>query len=297
MPNRRLKNRKNENNSSDPWTHVRVRVNTFGFDEWEHQEPASFHDLSIGEEQSPSLVRALAWSPPGLAKHRHCVLAVLTTNLVLSLWQSASDTKRSSYWKRVLIVNHAVQTFLSQPAGSPSRQTGVEHPVQQRTRARAFAWSQPISLPQDEVGTLSESKWGFHLLAIANDLSEVFFIQVRSPHALYDIDDGDWTLDVLAHRGTPEFQVEDMSGISSLAATFKKRQSPGDLAWSPWRIGGGSIRATFTSKANDTRRSISVVVRLVNMSCRYLAIEFEGTGNDKELHDQDGPTVYWENVG
>lgn len=147
-----------------PWTDVRIRVNTFSPSEWSRQEQASFEDMSIGEEQAKATVNALAWSPSGLANHRRSVLAILTSNLILSLWASHSRATDPESWQRVLVVNH----FLSKE----SRRVN---------RVRTMAWAPTNPEHFDSQTPFSKRKWGAHILAIANDNNGLSFFTVSSP--------------------------------------------------------------------------------------------------------------------
>ena len=171
------------NGSSEPWAHVRITVNRFTFEEWPRQELASFEDMSIGEEQARATVTAIAWSPPGLAKHRRSVLAVLTSNLILSLWASNSDPSDLNSWKRVLVVNKVL------PSGSRFQQ-----------RIRTMAWAPPNPLHFDHQTLFSRSKWGIPLLAIADDCNGLYILRVSSPFAGQSFA---WDVGILRHDNVP----------------------------------------------------------------------------------------------
>ena len=96
------------------WISFQIKVNEFTSDEWPPQlECSSFSGFDIGREQSNSHVIHIAWSPPGLAIHDRCVLAVLTSNGMVSLWASASDTRDQASWKRVLLVGNLFPVSLA----------------------------------------------------------------------------------------------------------------------------------------------------------------------------------------
>lgn len=148
----------------EPWTHVRITVSSFTFTEWPWQEPASFNDMSIGEEQARATVTALAWSPAGLATHRRSVLAVLTSNLILSFWASNADPSDANSWERVLVVNKALRP------GSRLQQ-----------RIRSMAWSPTNPQCVDRYTPFPRKKWGIHLIAIADDNNGLYLLKVSSP--------------------------------------------------------------------------------------------------------------------
>lgn len=179
-----------QSGSPEPWTHVRVTVSKFTTQEWPLQEQASFKDMSIGEEQARATVTALAWSPPGLAKHRRSVLAVLTSNLILSLWASDSAPSDLGSWKRVLVVN----TVLA----SGSR-------LQQRIRSMAWAPTNPQCV--DRRTPFSRHKWGIPLIAIADDNNGLYILKITSPFAGPSFA---WKADVLCYDTVPVFKTSDV---------------------------------------------------------------------------------------
>ncbi len=159
-------------NDSQPWKHVRFQVNRFTIDEWPWQEPASFKDMSIGEEQALVTVSALAWSPCGLAKHRRSVLAVLTSNLLLSLWTPYADPADPECWERVMIVNYFL---IPENVPTPQKQSRTSQ------RIRSMAWA-PICPEHVERQTpFSTRKWGVFLMAITDDENGVYFVNFISP--------------------------------------------------------------------------------------------------------------------
>ena len=139
----------------EPWTYVHFRANAFTYDEWPVQKQVSFANMSIGVEQARVFITSLAWSPPGLAKHKRSVLAVLTSNLLLSLWAPGGDPTDSENWERVLLIDHI--------------------------RIRSMAWA-PTDAPNVEFQTpLSTRKWGTPLLITGNDSNQMSFYIITSP--------------------------------------------------------------------------------------------------------------------
>ena len=184
--------------SPDPWTHLSITISKFTFDEWTWQEPASFQEMSIGEEQTRATVTALAWSPPGLAKHGRSVLAVLTSNLILSLWASNSDPTDLGSWERVSVVNKVLL--------SGSR-------LQQRIRSMAWAPTNPQHV--DLLTPSSGKKWGIPLLAVADDSSGLYFLKVSSP---YNGQSSAWNIEVLRHEVIAVSQLRnDRPSLLSIA--------------------------------------------------------------------------------
>ncbi|GLI80433.1 hypothetical protein PoHVEF18_008788 [Penicillium ochrochloron] len=172
--------------NQDEWNITRIRVNLFTLAEWQVIAPQNRDDFSIAAEQSTSTVVGVAWSPPGLASFRRSVLAVLTSNLLLSLWE---PTGTQRLWTRVAIVNHI---FHLDPT-APAQLSGLEL---RRSNIRSFQWCQPLLAPPRNSGLAPEpeARWGVHLLMVTNDANEVILLRVRrlvngkSPSVPYSID-------------------------------------------------------------------------------------------------------------
>lgn len=138
--------------------------------------PQNRDNFSIAVEQSPSSVIGLSWSPPGLARYRRSVLAILTSNLILSLWEPVGI---NGQWARVCIVNHALQP-------SPGNLQDIGGLDLRRASIRSFHWCSPLRVSTDgpESATAPESRWGVQMLAIANDANEVALLRVHRPSGL-----------------------------------------------------------------------------------------------------------------
>lgn len=175
--------------SPEPWTHLRINVSNFTTEEWPLQEQASFRDMSIGEEQAKATVTALAWSPSGLAKHRRSVLAVLTSNLILSLWSSDSTPNNLDSWKRVLVVNKVLFS------GSRLQQ-----------RIRSIAWAPPNPRCTDRRTPFSRHKWGIPLIAIADDRNGLYILEISSPFAGHSFA---WKAEILCRHNIPMSKKSD----------------------------------------------------------------------------------------
>ncbi|KAL9580502.1 MAG: hypothetical protein Q9203_006276 [Teloschistes exilis] len=170
----------------DPWVHIAFRINSFTVDEWPTQPLSDLDNFSIGEEQSLGTVVALSWSTLTLAKHRRFVLAILTSNHVLSLWASASDPKLAASWERVLVINKAIELFAEanifpNASDKPSRDR-----LRQMMRIRAMSWapeaSTNISNIEEAPSNLDAELVGqVQHLAMTDDAGNVAVVQIESP--------------------------------------------------------------------------------------------------------------------
>ncbi|ODM22458.1 hypothetical protein SI65_00046 [Aspergillus cristatus] len=156
------------------WHFSRFRTNLFTASEWPVIYPQDRQTFSIGAEQSNSTIVGLKWSPPGLARHRRCVLSVLTSNLMLSFYEPAGLGK----WTRIAIVNNALKSYFEPLVEE-------EGPRLRKSTIRSFSWCPPIKAPRsDEASTPysvpdAETRWGVQLLAVTNDDNEVIFLRTQ----------------------------------------------------------------------------------------------------------------------
>ncbi|EXJ57552.1 hypothetical protein A1O7_07900 [Cladophialophora yegresii CBS 114405] len=208
-----------ENPGNKQWHIHTVRVNQFDPSEWPPQALATVTQFSLGEELSESTIVSIAWSPAGLGVYRRSVLTILTSNLVLSLWET---TGRFGVWQRTAVVNQHLSMHNINETGDNTR---CQH------RVRAFAW-----LPS--FPSVAESMWGRQLLAVADDSYTISVYHVSKRGAV----DGQWSFRLLTQYMIPGTQrlksnttrmqslrtiLTQSSPISSLEATAW--QGEGDL--------------------------------------------------------------------
>ncbi|CAI6334952.1 unnamed protein product [Periconia digitata] len=245
------------------WQHAPLQVSWFTSTELPEKEPAPIPIYSVGEELSTSSPLDIAWSPPGLAKHRRCALSVLTSGLALSIWSAEGDPRKSSSWKRRLVVNNALRSYFDKDAilndSVVASQTGEKEKINEydrlRTRVRSSTWAP--ALPNAEytgvVGT--ESKWAQHMIAVTNEDNQVAIVIVESPTSTFGSEE--WNAEVLDHFTV----MPDSESIFTVPGTFDdimgQQRCISHMAWSPWKIQGQwyhSIIAYATN--NDVRLRI-----------------------------------------
>lgn len=179
-----------EKEKSMPWTSAKVRTNIFTNQEWKVVWPSGRDEFSIGAEQSLSTVTALSWSHQGLGLHRRCVLAVLTSNLLLSLYEA--DGHRRA-WSRVCIINDALEDYFRTASKHKSKTTI------RKVRIRAFDWCPPLRNDSQSVDDdRADVRWGEQLLTITTDDNDVVLVRVKrnNPLTAYA---GLYSIDVLTH--------------------------------------------------------------------------------------------------
>ncbi|WEW62037.1 hypothetical protein PRK78_007537 [Emydomyces testavorans] len=218
------------------WNVTKVRTNAFTQEEWPLMFPLAGDSFSVGEEQSLSHVTAASWSAPGLATYRRCMLAVLTSNLLLSLWEATDGAEK---WARVGIVNGKLEEYFKASAGED-----VEL-LKRKQRVRSFAWSAPcnradgVVMRQQSGFAVGPRRWGVHLLAVANDVGDIVLLRIRSGRGR---DPGCW-IEVVSHyslvvsRGCfPRIDPNSLFAISLHGREIVKR-----MAWSFWNTTSSSV--------------------------------------------------------
>ncbi|KAL4982319.1 transcription factor IIIC subunit delta N-term-domain-containing protein [Aspergillus falconensis] len=174
------------NASSTEWHKTRFRANIFTINEWPIMFPQPRDHFSVGAEQSFSTVAGIGWSPPGLAKYRRSVLAVLTSNMVLTIY---APTNNPGKWRRIAIVNKALESFFHELIENDtpnSRTQSFRRDIEdntartRKTNIRAFTWLPPLKVPaKNELYPGPESRWGVSLLAVTNEDNDLVFLQAQ----------------------------------------------------------------------------------------------------------------------
>ncbi|KAF2822768.1 hypothetical protein CC86DRAFT_469412 [Ophiobolus disseminans] len=238
------------------WQHIPLQVPWFTNEELPTKEPAPLPNYSIGEEISSSAPIAIAWSPPGLAKHRRCALAALTANLVLSIWSADGKPKEGSSWDRRLIVNNALaEYFMSNATDESSHITpSLCEKMRLRTRIRAFAWAPALSnaVPLSTLG--SRVSYGQHMVAVCNDDNQLALVVVDSPTSTYGTD-RTWNAEVLTHVALTPDSESIFSQPSCFEDMMKQQKHISHVSWSPWLIRGDWYHSIIVYAINDDVRA------------------------------------------
>lgn len=216
--------------------------------------------FSIGEEQSESHVISLSWSPPGLAAYGHCVLGVLTSGLILSLWQS---TDGRAQWTRVAVLNHSLHRHFS-------TLTDDQLLLRQKQRVRAFSWSPVCKISgrgqgNGENPTLRKENER-HLIAVCNDVNELLIVDASDRTRNQD-DEKAPQADVICLFKLPplEGQPFNMEAYSLFAMASQTNDVVTGISWGAWverYANGGSNLPDYVSAISIVRGSRLDVVGL-----------------------------------
>jgi hypothetical protein len=189
------------------------------------EQPADSSTFSVAEELSTSEVTELAWSPHGLAKYGRCALAILTSNLALSLWTPGVAPRSPQSWKRAFVINQELTKYFE-------KTRPIEHPETSGTlkeiqRIRAFSWSPTaVGLRDPQNKNLLVPPQNF--IVVANDHGENIILWVPRDRGL--------SPQAVAHFSVAE-AGQNSSGSKS-TWTFEDYMSnqiaTTQIAWGPW---------------------------------------------------------------
>lgn len=196
---------------------------------------------------------AITWSPPGLAKYRRCALAVLTSNLVLSIWSAEGKLHEESSWNRRLLINHALTNYFSRIETSEASHisSSAEEQLRLRIRIRSFTWAPALPSVTNTMAT--QTSYGRQYLAVANDDNQLIFLSVDSPTSTLGSSRG-WKADVLIHM-TLEPRDENTFTDPLLFDDLMKQQSfMSHVAWSPWILRGDVYQSVIVYSTNEDVR-------------------------------------------
>ncbi|KAL1646365.1 hypothetical protein SLS58_003325 [Diplodia intermedia] len=221
------------------WINVHIRTNLFSSTEVPPIDPLPLRANSIGEEISLSDTASIEWSPPGLAKHSRCALAVLTTNLNLSLWVSDSDPKVTRSWKRALVLNHEVERYFQKVYAQEEFRLDLDWETRRRLRRRirSFAWSPQLrpSLPAEHSVQEGQFPVNCSFIAVSNDNNDVAILRVDSPYSFFSPPSAQWSARAEAHFSLePKLDLHPVPRPFLLTETMSEQRYIGNLAWSPW---------------------------------------------------------------
>jgi hypothetical protein len=231
---------------------------------------AGFDTFSIGEEQSAALVANIAWSPPGIARYRRCVLAVLSTTHVLSLFEPPSS---SLGWRRVLTVNTAAKEYFEALEDAEEVSEKDKSKLRRlRGRIRAFSWSYEscfrggARLCPDKDNPSGKTSEFF--LALANENNEIIFTRIRSSRGHFSARaGGEWSAQVTGHIHI--HPGDDIGTKLNPSLPSRPDRYIRKLAWSPWyRTKSGQNQAFI---AYSTRGKLKIRKILL------VAAEYEST--------------------
>ena len=200
----------------------------------------------------------MSWSPSGLAKYGRCALAILTSNLLLCIWDPQTDPADPKAWRRTSIINDALSNhYLNLRVKRPKMVSNST--LRKRKRIRGFSWAPALLDPPF-------SRTGFpnsYYLAIVNDLLELFLVHVKT---------------------TCDSQIADSVANSDGPAVPLNISSPANsngllpiVRWSMWRLEEPLIHNTINLDINGSQCSLSILAkRNAESNFSFIAQKSEG---------------------
>jgi hypothetical protein len=245
------------------WRHIPLQVPWFTKEELPVRANAPLPSYSIGEEISPSLPIGISWSPPGIAKHHRCALAVLTTNLALSIWTSDGKPQDESSWHRRLIINLALEDYFFNIVRDGARLLSPEssESLRLRRRVRAFTWAPSMHEGQISGTVGTQLSWGQPLIAVSNDDNEIILLAVNSPTSTLGVNDG-WSSKVLGCFSITPESDSVISGPALFDEILQQQHIVSHISWSPWAKVGGALHSVLAYATNqDVRARVIIYIQ------------------------------------
>ncbi|KAJ4352989.1 hypothetical protein N0V95_003782 [Ascochyta clinopodiicola] len=277
-------------NEVPQWQHVPLQVPWFSNDELPVKDTAPLSNYSVGEEISPSVPTAIAWSPSGLAKHRRCALAVLTSNLVLSIWSAEGKLQAETSWNRRLLINDALTDYFSKGVTAQTSHvaSSAEEQIRLRNRIRAFAWAPALPNAFNTMGT--QTSYGQEYLVVANDDNQLLFLGVDSPTSTLGSSQG-WKATVLTHMSLELDEDCIFTDPLFFDDLMKQQRFISHVAWSPWLMHDDCYHSVVVYATNE-----KVSGRLVIHSNDHVTLGAEVVYAEMSLR-HSGPISWCPKIG
>ena len=220
------------------WIHTTFKTNLFTAEEVPLTDPLSFKSFSAGEELSLRHVHALDWSSPGLSRFGGCVLAVLSSNHVLSFWECEGRPDVPSNWRRKIIVNHAIKSYYDRSDevdGATEQEKREAKQVQQRVRA--FEWSSPVFGNGDieEANLAPHIDSGTQYLAVSTEGGDILLLRVQSPYKIISPSTNEWKVEVVDAINVHQLASGALGSPIPVRGSGNRVLTADHLAWGTWK--------------------------------------------------------------
>lgn len=228
----------------------------FSNEELPVKEPAPLPNYSIGEEISASAPIAIAWSPPGLAKHRRCALGALTANLVLSIWSADGKPQEGSSWDRRLVVNNALAEYFKTNATDEPGYVASDPKERMRlkTRIRAFTWAPALPTSGSSCTLGTRLSYGKHMVAVCNEDNQLAIAVIESPTSTLGAEQA-WNAEVLTHMSLTTVYESIFTEPLCFEDMMKQQRHISHVSWSPWVARGAWYYAVIVYATNEDVRA------------------------------------------
>lgn len=297
---------KNKGPNGRLWDTTLLKVNAFTSKELPLYNPLlSTVNFSIGEDLSLRQALEAKWSPPGLALHKGCALAVLTANHVLSIWVPNGRSDVAENWKRQVIINHAIAEYYEATAASRPTDANLGLSEQQlveqsrvRQRIRSFAWSPPLVRDGQACGDEE------YYLAVSTESGDILFLRIVSPSNRPTTRNLEWAITVVGSlnlelhlKNLLQYNVNDVCIGHYLGWDRWKTDDTGDrLAQFAYVCGGRLFTASIKRHSNAFGIDMSKL-HLRDRSDVYGPIQFVPGDQADSLIAFGDDTVFQVDVG
>ena len=171
--------------------------------------------------------------------HDRCALAVLTSNLILSIWTVAADPAEPSSWERGCIISHVLRDYFRSARDVPAKPS---HSLRKATRVRAFTWGPAMST--NNIPASEPIRRRVTFLAILNDQAELVLMSLA--YSSYSTAEGMIKTGVVCSFKLDLERPEDPTG------------APPSLEWHPWISHENDMETSITSTWGDRKQSIRI---------------------------------------
>lgn len=225
------------------WKVESLRVNLFSEQEWPHRKLAPISRMSVGEELSDSHVVSARYSPSGVGIHRRAVLTVLTSNLLLSIWETDGSNQG---WRRTCVVNH----FLEDDHAATT------------FRIRAFEWLPTLTEPS--------TKWGDQFMVVVDDADRMYCLRIsKISQTVF----GGWNVEV-ARQTVVLPSLQTSPGMTSLQRSMTIQSKVCRLSSSGWIRQQDNACVLLKAWRKNTQAVQQMVLKIsfptTDLSCSFI---------------------------
>lgn len=178
---------------------------------------------------------------------------------------------------RVAIVNNALAAHFNSFIHD-------EGPRLRKTNIREFAWCPPLKVPQGQNDSVpaAESRWGFQILAVANDDNDLIFLHVRraetgSPPSSYSFD----IISIISVHDPAATKYPTVQSGSILAMSLKSKMRITGLSCGPWILKQTGTVPDVCHAIGNAAATYGTKIKLIRLD-----IDLRQDGEDSETHSR-----------
>ncbi|KAF4552460.1 Hypothetical protein D9617_10g074420 [Elsinoe fawcettii] len=257
------------------WRVANLDVGSFSNEEVPTREPLPWSFFSIGQEISERHIVDVAWSAPGLGTFGRSVLAVLSANQVLSIYDCVGKLDAKESWIRTGIVNKTLEAEIPRTAAGNTTSARSAFAQRQRSvRVTSFCWIAPPETHNGRTHLQARFSRKTFFIAVTDENADVRIIRVQPPLNLLDSHHKAWRLDVVERfslaLGDPVSNPVT-SCFPCSAPTFEAKFID-QMVWSPWvQNDNGTLVATLAYTYQSSLITITMTVQVNEDSIKFIS--------------------------